>query len=206
MPWWSPRSLLRRFGHVRRTEVATFATGCFRGVEAEFRVLDGVIDPPAGYTGGFTPDPSYEQVCAGQTGHAEAMRVIFAPTRVSYEALLATFWQVHDPTQIGHQGFDIGEQYRSAVFTHSSEPARLALDPSAREQRLRTRPIATEVLPVGPSYLAEPSHQRLYEREGGPAPGRYALSELKSWLALADPEDRSRRNGVTHESGDSRSP
>lgn len=204
MPWWSPRSLLRRFCDVRRTEVATFAAGCFWGVEAEFRELDGVIDTAAGYTGGFMPDPSYEQVCAGQTGHAEAVRVVFIPARVSYEALLATFWQIHDPTQIGHQGFDIGEQYRSAVFTHSSDQARTALASRAREQRLRTRPIATEVLPAGPFYLAEPYHQRLFGREGGAAPARYQLTDLKSWLALADPEDPSQRNGVTHEPGDSR--
>lgn len=204
MRWWSPRSLLRRFGDPRRTEIATFAAGCFWGVEAEFRELDGVIETSAGYTGGFTPDPSYEEVCAGQTGHAEAVRVVFAPARVSYESLLATFWQIHDPTQVGHQGFDIGEQYRSAVFTHSPEQTRLALGSRAREQRLRARPIATEVVPAGPFYLAEPYHQRLYEREGGSAPGRYALSDLKSWLALADPDDPSHRNGVTHEPGHSR--
>jgi peptide-methionine (S)-S-oxide reductase len=202
--WWSPRSLLRRFGHVRRTEVATFAAGCFWGVETEFWRLDGVIDTAACYTGGLKADPSHEQVRAGQTGHAEAVRVIFAPARLSYERLLATFWQIHDPTQVGHQGFDIGEQYRSAAFIHSPEQARLALDSRAGEQRLRPRPIASEVLPAGPFYQAEPYHQRLYEREGGATPGRCALSDLKSWLALADPDDRSQRNCVTHESGDSR--
>lgn len=195
--------LLRRFGEVRQTGVATFAAGCFWGVEAEFRELHGVIDTAAGYTGGFTPDPKYEQVRAGQTGHAEAVRVIFAPARVSYDALLDTFWQIHDPTHIGHQGFDIGEQYRSVVFTHSSEQARLALESRATEQRLRTRRIATEVVRAGPFYLAEPYHQGLYEREGGSATS-YALSDLKSWLALADPQAPSQPNSVTHESGDSR--
>jgi peptide-methionine (S)-S-oxide reductase len=202
MPWWSTRSRLRPVGDLPRTEVATFAAGCFWGVEAEFRELDGVIETSAGYTGGFTPDPSYEEVCAGQTGHAEAVRVVFASATVSYESLLATFWQIHDPTQVGHQGFDIGEQYRSVLFTHSSPQTALALASRAREQRFRTRPIATEVVPAGPFYAAEPYHQRLYEREGGSAPGRYALSD--SWLALADPEDPRHRNGVTHEPGHSR--
>jgi peptide-methionine (S)-S-oxide reductase len=177
MPWWSPRVLLRRFGDPRRTEVATFAAGCFRGVEAEFRELDGVTDTAAGYTRGFTPDPSYEEVRAGQTGHAGAGRVIFAPAAMSC---------------------------RSAVFAHSSEQTRLVLDSTAKEQRLRTTPIATEVVPPGPFYLAEPYHQGLYEREGGSAPRRYALSDLKSWLALTDPDDPSARNGVTHEPGHSR--
>src|ERR1700752_1129093 len=170
MPWWSPRVLPRRFGDPRRTEVATFAAGCFRGVEAEFRELDGVIDTAAGYTGGFFPDPSYQEGCAGQTGHAGTGRVIFAPAATSC---------------------------RSAVFTHSPEQTRLALDSTAREQRLPATPIPTEVVPSVPFYLAEPYDQRLYEREGGSAPRRYALSDLKSWLALAGPDDPSARNGVT---------
>jgi len=174
--------------------------GCGGG----FRELDGVLDTSAGYTGGFISDPSYQEVCAGETGHAEAVRVVFASAGVSYELLLAAFWQIHDPTQVGHQGFDIGEQYRSAVFTHSSEQMWLALDSRATEQWSRTRPIATEVAPAGPFYLAEPHHQRLYEREVCSAPGRHVLGDLKSWLALADADDPSHRNGVTHESGDSR--
>jgi methionine-S-sulfoxide reductase len=120
---------------------------------------------------------------------------------VSYEELLATFWQIHDPTQVGHQGFDIGQQYRSAVFAHDSRQTGLALASRGSEQRFWSRTIATEVLPAGPFYMAEPYHQRLYEREGGSAPGRYARSDLKSWLALAD---ASHRNGVVRESRDSR--
>ena len=204
MKWWSLNNLLRRFGDLRRADVATFAAGCIWGVEAEFRELDGVIETSAGYIGGFTPDPSYEEVCAGQTGDAEAVCVVFAQARLTYEGLLGTFSQIYDPTQVGHQAFDIGEQYRSAVFTHSPEQTRLALGSRAREHALRARPIATEVVPAGPFYRAEPYHQRLYEREGGSAPGRYALGDLKSWLALADPGDPSHRNGVTHEPGDSR--
>ena len=107
-------SLLRRFGDLRRTEVATFAAGCFRGVEAEFREVDGAIETSAGYTGGFTLDPTHEEVCAGQTGHAGAGRVIFAHAAMSC---------------------------RSAVFTHSPEQTRLALDSTAREQRLRATPM-----------------------------------------------------------------
>ena len=129
--------------------------------------------------------------------------MIFIPGRVSFEALLAAFWQIHDLTQIGHQGFDIGEQYRTAVFTHSAEQMELALASRVRKQQLRRRPTTTEVVPAGPSYPAEPYHQRLYERDDtGALGGTCALSDLKGWLVLAGPEDPSHRNGVTHESGD----
>jgi hypothetical protein len=112
--------------------------------------------------------------------------------------------QIHDPTLIGHQGSDIGEQYRLPVFTHGAEETRLALGSRAREQRSRATRIATDVVPAGPFYLAEPYQQRLCERGGGLAPGRFALSALMSWLALSDPEDPSVRNGVAHEPGNSR--
>jgi Peptide methionine sulfoxide reductase len=112
--------------------------------------------------------------------------------------------QIHDPTLIGHKGSDIGEQYRLPVFTHGAEETRLALGSRAREQRSRATRIATDVVPAGPFYLAEPYQQRLCERGGGLAPGRFALSALMSWLALSDPEDPSVRNGVAHEPGNSR--
>jgi methionine-S-sulfoxide reductase len=191
-------SLRRSAARLRRgTEVATFAAGCFWGVEAEFRELGGVIDSHAGFTGGSVSNPSYEEVCAGRTGHAEAVRVIFDPARVGYEQLLATCWEIHDPTQVGHQGFDIGEQYRSAVFAHDSRQMRLALASRGSEQRLWSRTIATEVLPAGPFYVAEPYHRRLYEREGELAlGGTCVLGDLKSWLALADPDGVARAHGV----------
>jgi peptide-methionine (S)-S-oxide reductase len=109
------------------------------GVEAEFRELGGVIDTNARFTDGSVSNPSYEKVCAGRTGHVEAVRVILNPARVSYEELLATFWEIHDPTQVGHQGFDIGEQYRSAVFAHGSRQMRRALASRGSEQRLWSR-------------------------------------------------------------------
>jgi peptide-methionine (S)-S-oxide reductase len=133
--------------------VATFAAGCFWGVEEAFRTRPGVIETAVGYTGGTKPDPSYEQVCTGRTGHAEAVRVVYDPARITYRALLDRFFAVHDPTTRNRQGLDIGEQYRSAIFYHTPEQEREArpdreLDRSGRFRR----PIATELIPAGPFY------------------------------------------------------
>src|SRR6202044_889097 len=106
---------------------ATFAAGCFWGVEASFRELDGVLDVTVGYTGGTTPDPTYEQVCGGATGHAEAVEVIFDPATVSYRQLVDTFWQIHNPTTLNRQGWDLGSQYRPAIFFHDADQERLGL-------------------------------------------------------------------------------
>ncbi len=150
-------------------EEATFAAGCFWGVEATFRKVPGVVDTAVGYTGGTTESPTYEEVCTGRTGHAEAVRVTFDPAVVTYEALLDVFWNCHDPTTLNRQGPDIGTQYRSAIFFHSPGQER-----AARESRDRLaaagrfgRPIVTEIVPAGPFYMAEEYHQQYFEKRGG---------------------------------------
>lgn len=149
-------------------EKATFAAGCFWGVEAAFRQVDGVIETCVGYTGGGLAEPSYEQVCGGQTGHAEAVRVTFDPARVSYAALLELFWDIHDPTTPNRQGPDIGTQYRSAVFYHdpAQEVAARAAKQRLDAERRFPRPIVTEIVPAGPFYPAEDYHQQYLEKRG----------------------------------------
>src|ERR1700722_16018184 len=128
------------------TQRAPFGAGCFWGVEAAFRELDGVLDVTVGYTGGTTSDPTYEQVCGGATGHAEAVEVIFDPAVVSYRQLLDTFWHIHNPTTLNRQGWDLGSQYRSAIFFHDPEQERLAVSTRADEQGSLVKPIAARVV------------------------------------------------------------
>jgi peptide-methionine (S)-S-oxide reductase len=149
-------------------EKATFGAGCFWGVEAAFREVDGVVDVAVGYSGGTTKDPTYEMVCTGRTGHAEVVQVEFDPEKVSYEELLQTFWQSHDPTQLNRQGPDIGAQYRSAIFFHSPEQeaaAHASREAESRSGRHR-RPIVTEITPAGPFYRAEEYHQQYFAKRG----------------------------------------
>jgi methionine-S-sulfoxide reductase len=152
-----------------RLQHATFAAGCFWGVEASFREIEGVVRTSVGYTGGHTVDPSYEQVCADGTGHAEAVDVWFDPALVSYDELLNVFWSIHDPTTPNRQGWDLGSQYRSAVFFHDAEQERLAI--ASRDQRQATlaRQIVTQIVPAPAFYDAEEYHQRYYEKHGGAA-------------------------------------
>ncbi len=145
---------------------ATFAAGCFWGIEAAFRELDGVLDVTVGYTGGAKTDPTYEQVCGGSTGHAEAVEVIFDPATVSYVDLLYTFWHLHNPTTLNRQGWDLGSQYRSAIFFHDPEQERLALRTRDVEQESLVKPIVTEIVPATTFYRAEEYHQRYFERSG----------------------------------------
>ncbi len=148
------------------TQTATFAAGCFWGVEADFRDIPGVLDAEAGYTGGTTENPSYRDVCSDRTGHAEAVRVSFDADKVSYDALLDAFWSLHDPTQVNRQGPDVGTQYRSAVF-YNDETQRVAAEASkARAQAKFPRPIATQIVPAQPFYRAEDYHQRYLEKQG----------------------------------------
>lgn len=150
-------------------EKATFAAGCFWGVEAKFRAQIGVIDTQVGYIGGQTEDPNYKTVCSGKTGHAEAVEVTFDPRKISYEKLLDLFWDLHDPTQVNRQGPDIGTQYRSAIFYHTPEQKELATE--AKEALERSgrfkKHIATEILPAGHFTRAEEYHQRYHEKNGG---------------------------------------
>lgn len=145
---------------------ATFAAGCFWGVEGEFRKLDGITATRVGYTGGSTVSPSYEQVCSGRTGHAEAVEVTFDPSVVSYEQLLDTFWGLHDPTQMNRQGPDVGTQYRSAIFVHDDDQKAAA---QASKEALQTRikrPIMTEVAQASDFWEAEDYHQCYFEKRG----------------------------------------
>ncbi|HEV2616564.1 MAG TPA: peptide-methionine (S)-S-oxide reductase MsrA [Candidatus Acidoferrales bacterium] len=150
------------------TEIATFGAGCFWGVEAAFRRLPGVIDVASGYSGGHMPNPTYKGVCSHTTGHAEVVQVTFDPQKVSYDQLLDTFWQIHNPTQVNRQGPDVGTQYRSAIFVHSpeqqaiAEKSKAALAASGKFQR----PIATEITTAGPFYRAEEYHQKYLEKHG----------------------------------------
>lgn len=148
---------------------AIFAAGCFWGVEDAFRKLPGVKDAVSGYTGGHVANPSYEDVCSGATGHAEAVEVTFNPSEVSYEDLLAAFWKMHNPALVNRQGPDVGEQYRSAIF-YLNDVQKAAAEKSKAELAQSgkfDKPIATEITKAGPFYRAEEYHQRYFEKHGG---------------------------------------
>ena len=145
---------------------ATFGAGCFWGVEAAFRQLDGVTRTRVGYSGGTLENPTYEDVCSHTTGHAEVVEVTYDPERVSYDQLLQVFWRKHDPTQLNRQGWDIGDQYRSVVFFHDKEQQEAALAAKAREQASYTAPIVTQVEPAETFYEAEDYHQQYLEKRG----------------------------------------
>ena len=148
------------------TEKATFAAGCFWGVEADFRRIPGVTATRVGYTGGRTEDPSYEEVCSHTTGHAEAVEVTFDPEQVSYEQLLDVFWNAHDPTQLNRQGWDVGDQYRSAIFFHSPEQEEAALRTKAEVQARTRGQVVTLIEPAPEFYEAEDYHQQYLEKRG----------------------------------------
>jgi len=150
------------------TEKATFAAGCFWGVEETFRRAPGVVATAVGYTGGRTESPTYEDVCSDETGHAEAVEVEYDPEKIPYGRLLEIFFQNHDPTTLNRQGPDVGSQYRSAIFFHSPEQereARSAKDALERSGRFR-RPIVTDIVPAAEFYRAEEYHQRYLEKRG----------------------------------------
>lgn len=155
-------------GDEREMERATFAAGCFWGVESAFRQVPGVKDVTVGYTGGRTTDPTYRQVCSGETGHAEAVEIVYDPTEVTFDTLLDVFWRIHDPTQINRQGPDVGEQYRSAVFYHTPEQKQKAEASKKALNRsgMLRRPIATKIEEARPFYRAEEYHQRYLEKNG----------------------------------------
>jgi peptide-methionine (S)-S-oxide reductase len=151
-----------------RMEKATFAAGCFWGVEATFRQLPGVVRTRVGYTGGHTENPTYKQVCTDRTGHAEAVEVEFDPRKIRYADLLKVFWENHDPTQVNRQGPDWGTQYRTAIFFHSPEQQAEA---EASKQSLEqshhySKPIATQIVPAVTFFPAEDYHQQYLEKRG----------------------------------------
>lgn len=147
---------------------ATFAAGCFWGVEIAFRRTPGVVETQVGYMGGVTQAPTYHDVCSGTTGHAEVVQVTYDPEAVRYKALLEVFWTCHDPTQVNRQGYDIGSQYRSAIFYHDEDQRRTA---EASKQDLQDsgrvrKPVATEIVPAETFWLAEQYHQQYLEKRG----------------------------------------
>jgi peptide-methionine (S)-S-oxide reductase len=158
-----------------KNQLAIFAQGCFWGVEERFRKVHGVVATAVGYTGGTTPNPSYEDVCSHGTGHAEAVLVEFDPAQVAYADLLAFFWRTHDPTSGDRQGPDHGSQYRSAIFTFCPEQRAAALASRDAEQARLAERITTEIAPAGPFWIAEDYHQQWDEKHGAlscPVPHR----------------------------------
>jgi peptide-methionine (S)-S-oxide reductase len=147
---------------------ATFAAGCFWGVEDAFRQVKGVTSATVGYTGGTVKNPSYKDVCTGKTGHAEAVEVEFDPTKVSYRELLAVLFQSHDPTQLNRQGPDYGTQYRSAIFFHDAEQEAQAREAVAAldEAGVFKHPIVTQIVPASEFFRAEEYHQKYFEKQG----------------------------------------
>ncbi len=147
-------------------EKATFAAGCFWGVEAAFREIPGVTATTAGYSGGSFLNPTYKDVCTDRTGHAEVVQVEFDQSQVSYEQLLDIFWQSHDPTQLNRQGWDLGTQYRSAIFFHDAQQEAAARASKEAVQNHSKKRIVTEITPASEFYPAEEYHQRYLEKRG----------------------------------------
>jgi peptide-methionine (S)-S-oxide reductase len=145
---------------------ATFGAGCFWGVEAAFRQVEGVTATRVGYSGGRTENPTYEDVCSHTTGHAEVVEVTYDPEKVAYDELLDVFWHKHDPTQLNRQGWDVGDQYRSAIFFHDEQQQAAALRSKAAEQASWNAPIVTAVEPAQTFYEAEDYHQQYLEKRG----------------------------------------
>ena len=160
-------------------KVATFGAGCFWCVEAIFERLEGVLSVEAGYAGGFIPNPTYEQVCTGTTGHAEVARVVYDSAKVSYDQLLELFWDAHDPTTLNRQGADIGTQYRSVIFYHDEEQHRTAERSKQETQKRFKHPIVTQIEPLNDFYRAETYHQDYY-RNNPDAP--YCLFVIRTKL------------------------
>lgn len=149
-------------------EIATFGAGCFWGVESAFQQVPGVIDTAVGYSGGEMPNPTYQDVCTDETGHAEVVQVTFDPSKVSYQQLLDVFWKIHDPTQFNRQGPDFGKQYRTAIFYHSPEQEAVAKKSLAtlESNGQFKRRVVTEITPASTFYRAEEYHQKYLQKRG----------------------------------------
>jgi len=150
----------------KASETTTLASGCFWCTEAIFKRLKGVQSVISGYTGGTTPDPTYQQVCSGNTGHAEAIQVVFNPLEISFEKILEIFWRTHNPTTLNQQGYDHGTQVRSAIFYHTDQQKAAALYSKSQleAENLYPDPIVTEISPVSEFYEAEVDHQNYYDQ------------------------------------------
>jgi peptide-methionine (S)-S-oxide reductase len=149
-------------------EKATFGAGCFWHVEEVFRAAEGVVSTQAGFMGGTTENPTYDEVCSRTTGHAEVVEVTFDPARISYDELLRIFWDCHDPTQLNRQGSDVGSNYRSVIFCHTPEQEARARASLAKEEEsgMHSDPIVTEIAPAAPFWRAEEYHQQYCVRHG----------------------------------------
>lgn len=151
-----------------KTEKATFGGGCFWCTEAQFQYLQGVLKVESGFAGGKVPNPSYEDVSTGTTGHAEVIQVTYDPSQISYEELLQAFWQSHDPTQLNRQGNDVGTQYRSVIFYHNEDQHKLAdlYKEKLQQSGAYDQPIVTEIAPMTDFYVADEDHQNYYNENG----------------------------------------
>lgn len=149
-------------------DTATFGAGCFWCVEAQFQMLEGVHSVSSGFSGGTIKNPAYREVCNGTTGHAEVCQITYDSSKISFDELLAAFWQSHDPTQLNRQGNDIGTQYRSVIYYHNEEQKRLAekYKKDLNESGAFQKPIVTEISPIGPFYKAEDYHQNYFNQNG----------------------------------------
>lgn len=153
---------------IRAHREALFGAGCFWGVQYRFDQLPGVIETEAGYAGGHTERPTYEDVCSDKTGHAEVVRVVYDPSVISYEELLKAFWNMHDPTTVNQQGPDVGSQYRSIIFYYTLEQQKLAEDSKRHLEAsgVWQDPVVTEIVPAVPFWVAEEYHQKYSQRTG----------------------------------------
>jgi peptide-methionine (S)-S-oxide reductase len=151
-----------------KTDTATFGTGCFWCTEAVFQQVEGVLKVTSGYSGGSVPKPTYEEVCSGSTGHAECLQIVYDPAKISFDDLLAIFWQVHDPTTLNRQGNDVGTQYRSVIFYHDAEQKAKAEKYKAELDKSGSwdKPVVTEITPYTHFYAAENYHQNYYNTHG----------------------------------------
>jgi peptide methionine sulfoxide reductase msrA/msrB len=167
----------KKTGSASVTETATVAGGCFWGIEEILRQVPGVIDTTVGYTGGDLKDPRYDDVSGGQTGHAEAVQIVFDPTRLEYEELLRYFFRLHDPTTLNRQGNDVGSQYRSAIFYHDDKQREAAERVKAEAAKRWEGEVVTQIVPAGPFYAAEGYHQDYLQKN----PGGYTCHYLREW-------------------------
>ncbi|TAN33861.1 peptide-methionine (S)-S-oxide reductase [bacterium] len=168
---------------------AIFAGGCFWGVEHLFNQVPGVVEAVSGYTGGTRDQPTYEQVCSGRTGHAEAVEVTYDPAKLTYEELLNAFWNMHDPTTLNRQGPDHGHQYRSAIYFDNPEQEKAARKSAADAQRHFDRPIVTEIVPASRFWPAEDYHQRYFDQH----PGHGSCHWMRGWVPVESAETETAR-------------